>query len=339
MTSREIVKAALYFRGPARLPVRFGSLGQDDFAWLPVKAAAGFKPAFPDEDEWGCGWVKSEVKNMGQVKYHPLARIADLPRSKYPDYGDDSRYTDVPAMLKQTAPADKYVIAGIFMVLFERMHTLYGFENTLTDLLTDRETLGRLADHVVEVHLNYVRNIQKRFGRQVHGFFMSDDWGTQQAAFVGLPLWMDFFYPRYKRLFDAMHEGGQDVLVHSCGRVNEIVEGYIRAGVNLVNLQQPRALGIRAMGERFRGRITFDSLADIQQTLPTNSPAEVDQDVAELGQWWMCPEGGFVFSDYGDDVAIGVKNAGIKLHMYQRFSELSERIYGQPLPPPVVPQA
>ena len=61
----------------------------------------------------------------------------------------------------------------------------------------------------------------------------------------------------------------------------------------------------------------------------------VDADVEELMNFWASPEGGFVFSDYGDDKAIGVGDPQIKRHMYQRFSEFSERVYGEPLPEPV----
>ena len=73
-----------------------------------------------------------------------------------------------------------------------------------------------------------------------------------------------------------------------------------------VHLQQPRALGIEEMGRRYRGRIAFESLADIQATLPTGDRARVDADVADLEKHWMSPEGGFVLSDYGDGAAIGV---------------------------------
>jgi hypothetical protein len=148
---------------------------------------------------------------------------------------------------------------------------------------------------------------------------------------------MDFFFPRYKKIFDAMHAMGCDVWVHSCGKVNEIVEGYIRAGVDVVNLQQPRALGIEEMGERYRGRITFSSLCDIQATLPTGDRAKIEADAEALMTRWATPDGGFVFSDYGDDAAIGVPDVETKLHMYEVFSRYSERLYGEPLPEPNPP--
>jgi len=301
-----------------------------------MKPAASFEPEVEGEDEWGCVWAKTEMENMGQVKGHPLKSIDDLSTSRIPDYDDDSRYVDVPAALETFQEEGKYIVAGIFMVLFERMHSLYGFENVLCELMVNRPAMEKLADHIVEVHLRFVENVRRRFGNAVHGFTMTDDWGTQQAAFISFDLWMDFFYPRYKHLFDAMHAGGYDVWVHSCGKINEIVEGFIRAGVNVVNLQQPRALGIREMGERYRGRIAFESLADIQHTLPTGDPAKVETDAEDLLRYWASPSGGFIFSDYGDDKAIGVNDPQIKLHMYIKFSELSEQLYGSPLPEPQV---
>jgi uroporphyrinogen decarboxylase len=175
--------------------------------------------------------------------------------------------------------------------------------------------------------------VGSRFGKRLHGVTMTDDWGTQRAAFVSTALWMDFFLPRYKRLFDRMHSYGWDVWVHSCGKVNEIVEGFIQAGANAVNLQQPRALGIEEMGKRYRGRVTFESLADIQASIPTGDPAKIDADALALEKHWMLPTGGFVFSDYGDSAALGLKDDTIKRHMYRRFSEVSQRLYGSPLPP------
>ena len=334
MQPYQIVRAAIRHQRPPRLPVRFAALQCNDTAGLPVQRAASFEPAAPGEDEWGCVWVHTDVENMGQVKGHPLTSVDALSASQRPDYDDDSRYVGVHQALEQHRRDGKYVVAGIFMVLFERMHTLYGFERVLCDLMLDRPAMERLADHIVETHLCFVENVRQRFGDAVHGFGMSDDWGTQQAAFISQDLWMDFFLPRYKRLFDAMHAGGYDVWVHSCGKVNEIIEGYIRAGVDVVNLQQPRALGIEEISERYQGRIAFESLADIQHTLPTGDRGLVDADAEELMRFWASPEGGFVFSDYGDDRAIGVEDAQIKLHMYRRFSELSEQLYGEPLPEP-----
>jgi len=332
MTSIEIVRKALRFQRPPRLPVVMGGLGVTDAEYIGIPWLPGFRASAPGEDEWGCVWEKTNLPNMGQVKGHPVKTRGEIDRMRVPDYADEARYPEMERAIVEQERHGRYLQLGLFMALFERMHTCYGFENVLEGLIDDPSAMAALADRIVETHLTLVDNVAKRFGSRVHAVNMTDDWGTQRAAFVSIDLWMEFFLPRYKRLFDRMHAHGWDVWVHSCGKVNEIIEGLIQAGANAVNLQQPRALGIEEIGKRYRGRITFESLADIQASIPTGDPARIDADVEELAKHWMLPEGGFVFSDYGDSAALGLKDDTVKRHMYLRFSEVSQRLCGAPLP-------
>ncbi len=334
MTPREIVQAAIHHRRPERLPVLQPELGVCDRVAVGPSPPDGWTPAVAGQDEWGCVWHTTAMKNMGQPKGHPLEVLPDdLSTTMYPDYDDESRYVGMDERVAAARATGKYVTTGIFFVLWERMHALRGFENALCDLLTDRHATERLADHIVQVQLTYVRQVARRFAGRIDAFTMTDDWGTQQAAFISYDLWMEIFHPRYKRLFDAMHDAGCDVWVHSCGKVNEIIEGYIAAGVDVVNLQQPRALGIEAIGRRYGGRIAFESLCDIQATLPTGDRAKIEADVEALMTHWARPDGGFIFSDYGDNAAIGVIDPQTKPFMYECFSRWSEKLYGAPLPP------
>jgi uroporphyrinogen-III decarboxylase len=200
----------------------------------------------------------------------------------------------------------KYVRTGIFMLLFERMHALHGFEATLADLYLERECIEALADRIVAVDLGIIENLHRRYGDRIHGFSFTDDWGTQQAVFVRPVLWDAFFKPRYKTLFDAVHDAGWHIWMHSCGKVNDYLEGLIEIGLDAINLQQPRALGIEEIGRQFRGRICFESLCDIQHTLPFKTAEEIRAEAALLLHEWATPAGGFVLSDYGDGGAIGV---------------------------------
>jgi hypothetical protein len=131
--------------------VDFGCFGCSDFAWLPLKQPTGFVPSAEGADEWGCVWDHTDVRNMGQVKGHPLKDLDSLDAVARPDYDDDSRYVDVMAMLERARPRGTYIVGGIFMVLFERMHSLHGFENVLVGLMTEPDAMGALADLVLDV--------------------------------------------------------------------------------------------------------------------------------------------------------------------------------------------
>jgi uroporphyrinogen-III decarboxylase len=193
------------------------------------------------------------------------------------------------------------------MLLFERMQSLRGFQNTLEDLYLDRGRAVALADRIVAFDLGIIRNIAARFPGRIDGFSFTDDWGTQRNVFVRPALWDEFFRPRYKRIFDAAHSVGWHVWMHSCGRINGIIGSLIEIGLDVINLQQPRALGIDEVGGRFRGRICFESLCDIQHTLPLKGPEEIRAEARRLLREWATPEGGFILSDYGDGRAIGVE--------------------------------
>lgn len=305
MSSYEVVRRAIEFDGPDRLPVQFDSLGISDVhnvGWNQVGTGDhGRRETF---DEWGCRWVRTEEANMGQVKGHPLLDWSCLQDYTWPDPNDPSLYEGMEDRFEGSA--GKYVTTGIFMLLFERIHSLHGFQNTLEDLHLDPARIGALADRVVEFDLGIIRSITTRFPGRIHGFSFTDDWGTQHATFIRPSLWDKVFGPRYKRIFDAAHEAGWHVWMHSCGRVNEIIGSLIEIGLDVINLQQPLALGIEEIGERFAGKVCFQSLCDIQHTLPRGSEEAIGEEARLLLEHWATPRGGFILSDYGDGRAIGV---------------------------------
>ena len=305
MSSYDVVRRAVEFGRPDRLPLRFDTLGLSDIHGAGWNQIGTGDNSLPETlDEWGCLWVRSEMKNMGQVKGHPLADWSALDRFHWPDPHDPAFYR---GMEQRFAGSEgKYVVTGIFMLLFERLHALHGFESTLADLYLERKRIEALADRIVEFDLGIIEEIAHRFPGQIHGFSFTDDWGTQRNVFIKPALWDAFFKPRYKRIFDAAHAAGWHVWMHSCGKVNAILESLIDIGLDVINLQQPRALGIEEIGSHFRGRICFESLCDIQHTLPFRDADEIRAEAELLLGRWGTPDGGFILSDYGDGRAIGV---------------------------------
>ena len=306
MTSQEVVSAAIHFRTPDRLPVTMEALGVNDVGWTGVNVDSERARTGAGVDEYGCFWCKTDQKNMGQVKGHPLADLNLIEKYPLPDYRVKAHIPLIAAQLRACEEKGQYAVNGHFMILFERMHSLCGFETILTGLYTDREALELLADRLVEVMLQKVHFLGENFGPRLHAFSFTEDWGTQEDLMINPVLWRSFFKPRYKKLFDAMHSYGWDVWMHSCGKVNKIIGDLIEVGADVINLQQPRAIGIEALGRQYAGKITFQSLCDIQATLPYGTQADIHKDVDDLLRFWATPKGGFILSDYGDGEAIGV---------------------------------
>jgi hypothetical protein len=88
--------------------------------------------------------------------------------------------------------------------------------------------------------------------------------------------------------------------------MNAILEDLVELGLDVVNFQQPRVNGIEEIGRQFRGRLCFESSADIQATLPAKSPEEIKEEARLLLEQWASPRGGFILSIDENEVDLNI---------------------------------
>ncbi len=78
--SYELVKRAVEFRDPERVPIQFFSPRHSDIAFALIPDRRGWHGmGMCGEDEWGCTWTTVD-RSMGRVTKHPLSRWEDLRR-------------------------------------------------------------------------------------------------------------------------------------------------------------------------------------------------------------------------------------------------------------------
>ncbi len=316
-SSYEVIKRALYFQKPDRLPVHFGSYNHSDIfcvGWNQI--ATGDRNTHQSLDEWGCTWSRSNVRNMGLCTGHPLQNWDTLNNFTWPDPDDDRLFAGMENRFKGSE--DKYVRTSIFALLFERLHCLHGLENTLIDLYEEPELLGMVADRIVDFDVRMIENLADRFPGKIHGLEFSDDWGTERDAFISEKMFNEFFAPRYKKIFDACKAVGWDVWMHSCGKINSLIPSLIKCGVTSLNMQQPLTNGIKEIGEKFSGKVCFHTSCDIQRTMVNGTDEQIENEAILLMNEWGTENGGFILSDYGDDEAIGSTDR-MKRVMYEAF--------------------
>ena len=323
MQRHEIVRRAIEFQKPPRLPFFQHEIADlpDDVCdcWEMDRAKNGwfFDNAAPDD--WGCVWRVTEKKNMGQVVHSPLEDWDKLPTFHPPNPRDPFYFERLEDEMSNAQ--DRYVVVTSHFNLIERLHMLHGFSNTLRDFYLEPAKIEKLLDMILEFKVELFDELHRRFGDRVHGLFLTDDWGTQQGTFISGAMFEQFFLERYRALADVIHGHGWHFILHTCGRVNDFVPYFIEAGIDVLNMQQPRAYGIKELGEQFAGKICFLTTADIQHTLPAGDPDLVRAEVYELVKYWSTPDGGFIVFNYGDPEALGVKPEITEV-MFRAFAEL-----------------
>lgn len=320
MTRREIVERTITFQNPPRLAMKFDVVGVNDCYDVWTVDPTGWSWEFEGEaaDEWNCLWKRTGVRNTGQVVGHPLRDLSLLKDFRWPDPDAPARYR---GFEQQVAGAeDRFVMFCFGHGIFERLHMLHGMSETLMSLYKHPKEMHEIIDRILEHHLRVFRNCVKLAPGKMHAAAMADDWGLQDRAFISVKLFREFFKPSYKRWFDEIKAAGLHTWMHSCGRINELLEELIDCGLEVVNSQQPNVVGIEEMGQRYAGRICFESIVDTQSTLITGSLDQIRSEAHQLLEKWRTPKGGFIASDYNDAEAIG-STTQRRRAMFEAFAE------------------
>ncbi len=303
MTSRELVRRAITFEHPERLPFDMPVSGPSDVARARTGGSSDPRVRTGTDghyvDHFGCEFAKLNERTMGQPTNFPLKDIRDLDDYRFPDPLDDARFATVEESLRGVE--DKYVITYmIWFTFFERMHFIHGFRQTLEDLYTARSLMLDFADRIMDYQIAVVKELARRFPGGIQAVNMSDDWGSQSGTFISVDLFREFFLPRHKRFFGVIRDLGMDVWLHSCGQVMDFIPEFIDAGVQSLNLQQPRIFDLKELGKRFAGSVCFNVPVDIQATMPHGTREEIRQEAGELVRHLATEEGGFIASEHPD---------------------------------------
>lgn len=322
MNSREIVTKAIEFDGPERIPLQFPDLGYNDIGDLPFlptpDTGTGWSPSAgrSGEDEWGCYWtILAGRPNMGQVTGHPLSDWKNLESYEFPN----PQLPPVDLERKKRMEG-KYLMGGIGLTLFERMHFLRGFQNLLIDLHIKKNKVLTLADKVLDVQLGLLKQWSEL---EVDGIGMTDDWGGQNGLFIKPELWREIFKPRYKKLIDAIHKAGMHAHMHSDGQIAGIIPDWIEMGLDVLNPPSIQALfGIESFGRAFGGKVCILTGVDDQTTLIHGTRdeimLEVNQLIVALGSF----DGGLIagWTDPCDTRSLEVPIENIRI-MYEAFKK------------------
>ena len=227
-------------------------------------------------DEWGVLWNRTIDRDIGipEGSVLPEPRLDGL---RVPDPREPRRYQGFEEFIE--GHREQFLICGIGFSLFERAWTLRGLENFFMDLALRPGFVEELLDVILDYDL---RLIEQAGGYGFDAFQFGDDWGQQSGVTMGPGAWRRFIKPRVTKLYQAAHQQGKHVFIHSCGAVQELFEDLIEAGVEVFNPFQPEVMDVVEVKRRYGDRLAFYGGLSTQKTLPHDSPQEVRAEVRRL---------------------------------------------------------
>jgi uroporphyrinogen decarboxylase len=238
-------------------------------------------------DAFGAVWDRSVDKDIGQVKGVVLAEPT-LHGYEFPRITDD---TFKGLRWANEVSLDRYLVCNLGFSLWERAWTLRGMENLMMDLCVNPGFARELFERIGEWN---VAAIKRACRYDFDAVLFGDDWGTQRGLQMGYAFWREFIYPVLTRMYAAAHDAGKKVMIHSCGKVDELFGDLCEIGLNCFNPFQPEVMNVWELLPRYRGRLAFHGGLSTQRTLPYGTPDEVRDETRRLLA--LGADGGYIFA-------------------------------------------
>ena len=239
-------------------------------------------------DVFGVVWDRSVDKDIGIVEGCILP-APTLRGYEFPDPLDRCFFEDVPEKISEYE--DCFRVFKIGFSLYERAWTLRGMENLMMDFLDNPDFVRELLRAIADYNIAQVTEALKY---DIDAVYFGDDWGQQTGLQMGPRIWRKFILPELKRMYSVAREAGKYVMIHSCGKVDELFDDLIEIGLDCFNPFQPEVMDVFELMKRYKGRLAFHGGLSTQQTLPFGSVEDVKNKVSELLE--AGKDGGYIFA-------------------------------------------
>jgi hypothetical protein len=168
--------------------------------------------------------------------------------------------------------------------IFEQLHMLMTFEDTLINFLTEPDAMHELIDVITQYRLTYMKLIVEHLHPDV--ICSHDDWGSKSSMFMSPETWREFFKEPYRKLYTYLHENGVIVMHHGDSYMEPVAVDMADIGVDIWQGVLPTN-DIVSISKRLDGRMALmggiDSVIDRADASEDEIRAETRRACNEYG--------------------------------------------------------
>ncbi len=155
---------------------------------------------------------------------------------------------------RKKAGNEKLITGFMGTGIFEQLHFLMGFEDTLTALYEYPDELREMIEYITDYRIRYVKLLMDRLNPDV--MFTHDDWGTKEALFMKPEMWREFFKEPYRRFYGCIRERGIITVHHADSYLVPIVDDMAEIGIQVWQGTLPEN-DIPALQRHLNGRMVL----------------------------------------------------------------------------------
>ncbi|MGE5313759.1 MAG: uroporphyrinogen decarboxylase family protein [Acidobacteriota bacterium] len=185
------------------------------------------------------------------------------------DAGDYDIYHD----LKRELPDGMKLIASGNGGLLENVVDLAGFENLCFLYMLDEELATDLFEAVGSRLLRFYEIVSSI--ETVGALIVNDDWGFKNQLMFPPEMLRRWVFPWHKKMVEAIHASGKYAILHSCGRLHDVMEDVIDdLGYDAKHSFEDQIIPVEEFAGTWGARIAIMGGIDVD-FLARSTPAEI----------------------------------------------------------------
>jgi hypothetical protein len=138
--------------------------------------------------------------------------------------------------------------------IFERLHFLMGFEDTLVNLMIEPEATADLCAAIGEYRCNGFKLMADFVKPDI--ILSHDDCGSKTNLFMQPDIWREYIKANYQKSYDYLHNSGVIIMHHSDSFCEQIVEDMIDLHIDIWQGVLPQN-DIPKLQKQLEGRMTL----------------------------------------------------------------------------------
>lgn len=149
--------------------------------------------------------------------------------------------------------------------VFECIHPLVGHVEMLAAMIYDPEWVEDMCETYSDLLIKCQERLFEREGLP-DGIWYYEDLGYKGAPFMSPAMYDRFLYPAHKKTIDYAHSLGLPVIMHSCGFVEPLLDGMIRAGIDCLQVIEVKAgMDLLRIYEKYGDKIALMGGIDVRE--------------------------------------------------------------------------
>jgi uroporphyrinogen decarboxylase len=227
--------------------------------------------------------TRYEIPDYSFHSLEQLSSVDEINNYPWPDYGESYRYTKVATQTKEFQRRGYAVCGEMYQTIFEIAWLMRKMEVFLLDLIMNPDIAHAICENITQIRIKQARLFAEA---GVDIIRLGDDIVSQRGLMMSPETYHTFFKDRIKRIIQAAKEVNPDVIIfmHCCGKVEDVIDDFIEAGVEVLNPVQPECNNLNEIYSKYKDKLSFWGGIGVQSVMPNGTPDEVRAKVQETNE-------------------------------------------------------